>query len=360
MNHEHYIRKALKLALKGGTLVHPNPMVGAVLVKNKRIIAVGYHSRFGGAHAEIEAIQRAKKQTRGSTLYVTLEPCSTFGKTPLCVKAIIQAGICKVIIAEKDSNPRHRNRGIALLKKAGIDVVCGVLEEEAHFLNRAFHKYMMRKMPYIRLKLAMSLDGKIATKTGDSKWISSEIARDWVQDLRKEVDAVLIGINTLLKDDPRLNIRKGEVLKQPYRIILDTHGRISLRAKILKEKGGPVLLAAVSLSKHKRFQLEERNVTILDCKKTSKGQIDLKHLFKKLTMMGIIDILVEGGGQVTTSLVEQRLVDQLYIVISPKLIGSQGTSIFMGSSINKVSQAIGIKNACIAPLGPDFLLTGTF
>ena len=293
---------AINLAKKGEGRTSPNPIVGAVIVKNSRIIGMGYHKKAGMPHAEVNALNAAGKAARGAALYVNLEPCDHFGRTPPCTDAIIKSGIKRVVVGMKDPNPLNNGRGIKKIKSYGIEVTTPVLEKEAESINKPYIKFITKKMPYITVKVAQSLDGKIAAKTGDSKWISSEDSRRYVHRLRARADAIMVGANTVLKDDPEL-ISKVTACRQPVRIIVDGSRRIPVSAKIFSNNQHPVILASSICGSSKKA--------------------DLAVLMKALAKLGIINIIVEGGGELIAGLIEKGMVDKLLVFIAPKVIGGR-------------------------------------
>ncbi|MCD6093845.1 MAG: bifunctional diaminohydroxyphosphoribosylaminopyrimidine deaminase/5-amino-6-(5-phosphoribosylamino)uracil reductase RibD [Candidatus Omnitrophica bacterium] len=352
MSDVEYMQLALRLALKGKGKTSPNPLVGAVVVKNGEIIGRGYHRQAGKRHAEIVALDEAGKKARGSTLYVNLEPCATYGRTPPCVDRIIKEGVKKVVIGMLDPNPVNRKKGIRKLKTQNIDVKTGVLTKEAEELNKCWIKFITQREPYVILKVARSLDGKIATFTGDSKWITSPAARGYVHRLRSEVDAILVGINTVLQDDPLLSARLSEkrlYRHQPTKIILDSHLRVPLEAKIFSRRSpAPVIIATTKfapLSKIKK--LEKKGVQVLIVKAKDR-RLDLKMLMGELAKMEIVCLLIEGGGEVFESAIESKIVDEFLVFIAPKIFGN----------VSKVSQAQRLSSLEIKKVGEDVLLEG--
>lgn len=325
-DYENLMRRCFKLAKLGEGRTNPNPMVGALIVKGGRIISTGYHRKAGEKHAEVQAIEKAGKKAKGATLIVNLEPCSTHGKTPPCTEAIISAGIKRVIIAVRDPNPLHKGRGIEILRSHGIEVIEGVLEEEAKELNRVFFKHIEEKIPYIVLKVAQSLDSRIADFKGNSKWISTESARTYLhKELRSKVDAILVGINTVLQDDPLLTARKedGSLFeKQPIRVILDTKLRTPLNANVIRDKSTKTILVVTEgLRKKKKLrQLQAEGIVLLKVR-TKLGKVDLSDLLPKLYKLGICHLLVEGGADVFTSFLDEKLVDEVFIFIGNRILG---------------------------------------
>lgn len=336
-NAEKYMRLAIKLAKKANGRTSPNPMVGAVVVKNNRIIGKGYHKRCGLPHAEVGALRQAGKNAKGATLYVSLEPCDHFGRTPPCTRAIINSGIKKVVIGMKDPNPINNGRGIKRLKKHGIKVAVSSLRDAAESINMPYIKFITKKLPFITVKVAQSLDGKIATKTGDSKWISAEDSRRYVHDLRSQVDAIMVGANTIIKDDPVLLSRSSKD-RQPVRIIVDGNSKIPAGAKIFSVPDkSPVILASSLLGRSKRT--------------------NLVRLLKILANKNIAHILVEGGGELIASLIEKDLVDRMFIFIAPKIIGGKNAITSVGGSgVARVKSAQNFRITDIKRFKKDLLV----
>ena len=334
---EKYMRMALELARWAQGLTRPNPMVGAVIVNKGKLIGRGYHKKCGLPHAEINALKdAARKNIIGATLYVTLEPCDHFGRTPPCTDAIIKSGIGKVVIAIKDPNPINNGRGMVKLKKYGIKTIVGVLEAEARSLNKSYIKFITKKMPYVTVKVAESLDGKIAARTGDSKWITSDDARDYVHSLRGKVDAIMVGANTVIKDNPLL-LSNLSGKKQPVRVIVCGDRQIPARLRIFSKLGlSPVILA-----------------------RSKNGKVDLRKLLRELAKMDIMHVLVEGGGELIASFVQDRLVDQFLFFIAPKIIGGRrAVTSVEGDGVSKVRQAHLLKNIKITKFKNDILIEG--
>lgn len=352
-----FMKQTLALAVKSEGLTSPNPLVGAVLVKGNRVIGRGYHKKAGSPHAEIVAIKSAGCKTNGSTLYINLEPCNHYGKTPPCVPEIIKADIRRVVIAMQDPNPLVNGKGIKKLKSSGIDVQCEILEQEARRINEPYIKYITKKMPFVVLKWAMSLDGKTATRTGDSKWISNEASRNFTHRLRGKFDAVLIGIETLLKDNPQLTTH-GLGAKEPKRIVVDTKGRIPLDCNLLKESPPVILATTDKINKNKTEDLKKRGVEVIVCEPDKDG-VNLKELMVKLAKPGITSVLVEGGGTITASFLENGLADKFIAFISPMIIGGKNAiSPVEGKGIEKISDAIKIRNFSTRKIGEDILIEG--
>ncbi len=356
---EYYMRMVLELAKKGEGSTSPNPMVGAVLVKNGKILAKGYHKRAGLPHAEIEALRRAGNRARGATLYVNLEPCNHFGKTPPCTDRIIKEGLRRVVIGMCDPNPINDGRGIEKLRQSGITIKCGVLENESKKLNRVFKTYTTKKRPFVTLKVAQSLDGKIATSSGRSRWITNESSRDFIHDLRGRVDAVLVGVKTVIKDDPLLNSRIKKPKNQPIRIILDSKLRTPRKSRVLKDKSSRVIIATgEDLPKKRISEFRKIGVDVVSFKKKD-NMVDLRSLLKYLADEGISHLLVEGGGTVIANFLNKELADEMLIFIAPKIIGGRDavTSV-EGRGIREVDQAVELKDMELKRFDKDILIKG--
>lgn len=358
MTDESYIKLTLELAKKGRGFVSPNPLVGCIIIKEDRIIGAGFHKEYGGKHAEINAIDSAKENVEASTLYVNLEPCSHQGNTPPCVDRIIEKKIKKVVIGTMDMNPLVSGNGIRKLKKAGIDVKVGVLENECMNLNKFFFKFITKKIPFITLKVAQTLDGKIADTDGGSKWITSLPSRRYVHSLRSHYDAVLIGSGTLLKDDPSLTVRLTEG-RNPLRMILDTNLNIKTSHKIFTNNADKKLTLITSKTninrKRKLNRLEKLGVNVIFVKKESPNRLNLKSVLKELGKKKISSILVEGGGGVFTSFIQQNLFDDILIFLSPKILG-QGIPAIGDLGITNIKRAQKIKINSFEKIGEDLLV----
>lgn len=351
---EYFIDETLKLAKKAMGWTNPNPMVGAVIVKDGQIIAWGYHRRVGLPHAEIEALKATKTSMKGATLYVNLEPCTHYGRTPPCVDAIIQAGIRRVVCSTPDPNPKVHGHGIAKLKRAGITVSVGLREKESRVLNEAFFTFHEKKRPFIAIKFAASLDGKIATHTGDSKWITSEKARLFARRIRSKYQAILVGINTVMRDNPHLGVRSPGK-KDPVRIILDSNLQIPLNSQVLRDNNVLVVTTARA-SKNKQEQLKRQGIPILAFESE---KISLKELLSSLQDKEIISILVEGGGKILGSFVDEKLVDKLYVFCAPTLIGGEKAVTIGGRGVNKIKNALRLERISIRRFQDDFLVIGS-
>ncbi len=352
-----YMKLALRLARKGLGKTSPNPMVGAVIVKNGRLITQGYHHYFGGDHAEIDAFKHARESLAGATLYVTLEPCCHTGKkTPPCTDAIIREKIGRVVIGTLDPNPEVNGKGIKILNQHGIETKAGVLEEECRALNEAYFTYMKTGLPFVTVKFAQTLDGKIAAAGGRSQWISGEKFRTLAHRLRATHDAVMVGIDTVLADDPELTVRlvKG---RNPARIILDSRLRMPLTAKLVKTAGAaPVIIATTShADEHKLSNLHEAGIEVMVIPSDREGQVDLRELLSMLAQRGISSVLVEGGAKVITSFLRQALVNRLVIAIAPKIMG-KGIEAVGDLQVTDISQALNLTFTRVYRLGEDVVV----
>ncbi len=355
------MKRALQLAEMGAGYTSPNPLVGAVIVKNGKIIGEGYHKVYGSHHAEVAAFQNAVEDVTGATLYVTLEPCSHYGKTPPCAKAIIAHGIQKVVVGLLDPNPLVAGKGIQMLKEAGIEVRIGVLEKECKKINEIFLKYITTKEPFCIMKTAMTLDGKIAAYTGDSRYITGEAARAYVHQIRHRVAAIMVGVDTVLIDDPMLNTRlPNQEASDPIRIIVDSRGRIPLEAKVFHVPStAKTIIATTALcDPSKRKDMEEMGAEVILT--PSKDQrVDLCYLMKKLGEKKIDSILLEGGSTLNFSALQEGIVDQVISFIAPKILGGENAKSPVGGiGIAKVDQAIKLIDIDIVKIGEDMMITG--
>ncbi len=358
MNKVQLMQRAIELAKLGGNYVHPNPRVGAVIVKNDEIVAEGYHRYFGGMHAEIEAINNAKGiDLEGATLVVNLEPCTHFGKTPPCVDAIIEKKFSKVIIATKDPNPLVAGKGIEKLKSAGIEVEIGIMEKEAQWLNRFFFKNIIENKPYVILKVAQSLDGSIATKNYESQWITNEQSRKYGYLLRREVDAIIVGKTTAQRDNPSLTLHELEG-KTPWRVILDTNLSLPLELKVFVDDVRVNTIVAVDEnmpSTRKMENLKIGGVKILPAL-AKDNLIDLEDLLYKLKEeFQVSAILVEGGAGVFSNFIKEGLWDEIHFFIAPKIIPG-GKNAFADHFVNSLSEAVQLRPLLVEPLENDIHL----
>jgi diaminohydroxyphosphoribosylaminopyrimidine deaminase/5-amino-6-(5-phosphoribosylamino)uracil reductase len=356
MTDEACIRRTLSLARRAEGMTSPNPMVGAVLVKHGRIIAEGYHKKAGTAHAEVIAIEKAGMDAAGSTLYVSLEPCCHKDKrTAPCTEKIIAAKIKKVVIAIKDPNPKVSGKGIDELRTAGIEVVSGILEEKARHLNEFYIKHITSHLPFVILKVAMTLDGKIATPDGESKWITGEKARKEVHRLRGKVDAIITAIGTIKADDPLLTCRTGR-MKSPVRIIFDPDLEIGGSANVLTCPPRTILVVSDRSSKKKQERLQAKGVSIIE---HSGGRVDLQWLMKKLAAEGIVSVLVEGGSTLASTCLEAGIVDKVICYIAPKIIGGKESFPAVGGkAFRSLQHAHTLTRTAFRRIGDDFVIEG--
>lgn len=354
-----YMLRAISLAKKGEGWTNPNPMVGAVIVKDGRIIGEGYHKKYGELHAERNAFASLKESAKGATMYVTMEPCCHYGKTPPCTQAIIEHKIGKVVIGSKDPNPKVSGKGVQILKEAGISVVEDFLREECDKLNPIFFHYIKTKIPYVVMKYAMTLDGKIATKTGESKWVTGKEAREEVQHMRHRYMGIMVGIGTVLADDPMLNVRVKDK-KNPVRIICDSKLRIKEDSQIVKTAFNQRTIVVYAYSQNIQEKLERLHslgVETLYCPDES-NQIDLKKLMIYLGNEGIDSILLEGGGKLNDSAVRAGIVKEVQAFIAPKLFGGVNSKTpIEGIGVNLPSEAVRLKYIDICQIGEDIKIT---
>ncbi|MFH1825797.1 MAG: bifunctional diaminohydroxyphosphoribosylaminopyrimidine deaminase/5-amino-6-(5-phosphoribosylamino)uracil reductase RibD [bacterium] len=356
-----FMREAIALAELAEGRTTPDPLVGAVLVKDGRIVSLGYHGEVTTAHAEAWAIDKAGGDVKGSILYVNLEPCSHYGNNPPCTDLILTSGIKEVVVAMKDPNPIVNGKGIRKLKKYGVKVRVGLLEEEARKLNEAFIKYMTSKRPYVVLKTAITLDGKIATKTGASRWVAGQESLKYAHHLRNVYDAILVGVNTVLVDNPKLTTRRVKRVKNPIRIVLDAFARTPVTADVVKTKGARTIIVVGAQAKAKKiWQLEKAGAEILQLP-APKGKIDLKKLLQKLGKMKIASLLIEGGGEVNASFLEAGLVDKGLFIIVPKIFGGRTAKTCVeGEGVKLPAQAKHLRVEEVRRLGNDILVIGYF
>ena len=355
----YYMRMAIRLAEKGIGKTSPNPMVGAVIVKDEKFIGRGYHKRCGDYHAEINAINNAKGSIRGSTFYITLEPCSHYGRTPPCVDTLIKKGLKRVVVGTPDPNPEVNGKSIKILRSKGIKVDVGILDTECRKLNEHYFKFIKSGIPYVTVKYAQTLDGRIATKTGDSQWISCEESRKYVHHLRAINDSIMVGAGTVTADNPQLTVRhiKG---KNPLRIIIDSNLRIPIKSSVLTDDN-PHLTILATTSKapaRKVTAVKKLGVEVLLVKKERNGRVSLSSLLKELGKREIMSVLVEGGAEIVTSLLKANLVDKMIIPISPRIIG-KGLEAIGDLNINKMKNAIKFSSFNTMKKGEDLIFEGT-
>lgn len=350
------MKTALALAAKGRGRVFPNPMVGCIIVKNGKVIGKGWHEYFGGPHAEINALKDAGADAKGADMYVTLEPCCHYGKTPPCTDAVIRAGIYKVYAAMKDPNPAVSGCGLKKLSDNSIKIYCGIMKNEAITLNSDYLMARKRLKRRVIIKAAMTLDGKIASRTGDSKWITSPESREKVHILRAQVDGILIGIGTVIADNPRLTSHgKG---RDPVRIVLDPHLDIPIYSNILKGGAPAVIFHGRRFSAAKADILRKRNILLFQAPENN-GVLNFKYIINKLNNMSVNSILIEGGGETIFSALSAKIADEVMIFIAPKLLGGRNAKTpAEGIGFDRISKSIPIKNWKVQHSGPDILITG--
>jgi diaminohydroxyphosphoribosylaminopyrimidine deaminase/5-amino-6-(5-phosphoribosylamino)uracil reductase len=356
-----YMKSALELAKLGIGYVNPNPLVGAVIVKDGKIISEGYHQFYGGPHAEINAFKNTTEDVKGATMYVTLEPCSHYGKTPPCVQEIVKKGISKVVIAMKDPNPIVSGKGIKILKENKIEVIYGVLEEEAKKLNEIFIKYITEKVPFCILKTAMTLDGKIACYTGDSKWITNEFSRKYVHELRHRVSGIMVGIETVLMDNPQLTTRlEDKKGNSPTRIVVDSKGRIPLDSNVLnKNLEGNTIIATTEIAhKNKIKSIKEMGLDVI-VTPIKDNKVDLNYLMKELGKINIDSILLEGGSTLNYSALNEGIVDKVIFFIAPKILGGINAKTPVGGQGKEyVKDAFKLYDLEMSRFEDDFMIQG--
>jgi diaminohydroxyphosphoribosylaminopyrimidine deaminase/5-amino-6-(5-phosphoribosylamino)uracil reductase len=352
-----YMRRALALAKQGTGKTAPNPLVGCVIVNNGKIVGEGYHEYFGGPHAEVNALAAAGRRAAGATLYVTLEPCNHWGKTPPCADAIIEAGISKVVAPIADPNPRTRGDGFRKIKTHGISVVTGIMKAEASRLNSRYIASAGRKRPHrVIIKAATTLDGKIATRTGDSKWITGRMARDYVHRFRAGLDGILVGIHTVITDDPELTAH-GEGT-DPVRIIIDPRLKIPLQSRVLDCQAATVIFHAEGLRSSKLAALRDKKVMTVPLPAVH-GRMDFKEIIERLAQMSLCRIMIEGGGETIAAALEAGVVDEALFFINPRIAGGRDARTAVeGTGAALIDDAVRLTNVRTRKLGPDLLISG--
>jgi diaminohydroxyphosphoribosylaminopyrimidine deaminase/5-amino-6-(5-phosphoribosylamino)uracil reductase len=356
--HQRYMARAIKLAKKAKERTWPNPMVGAVVVKSSKIVGEGFHKRAGMPHAEVVAIEDAGKAAKGADLYVTLEPCHCVGRTGPCVELIEKAQIRRVFIGAQDPNPTECGESVAVLRRRGIEVVKGVLEDECLKLNEVYNVFMPQQRPFVVVKEAASLDGRIATKTGDSQWISGEEAREFAHRLRARSNAVMIGARTARIDDPRMNVRNSRG-RNPAVVVLDSGLSISPKARMfaIKRQAPIWLYCSHQASESRKARLKRAGAEVI-CVSSRSGKLNLPAVLSDLFKRGVYRLLVEGGSSLIGSLIEKRLVDRVEIVVSPLLLGSHGIPLSSHKGATKVSNAVRIGDLSVKRYGQDVCCSG--
>lgn len=351
------MRRALTLARRGAGKTSPNPAVGCVIVRNGLIVGEGWHRKAGTPHAEVLALRQAGDQARGSTVYVTLEPCSHHGRTPPCAEALIAAGVKRVVAAMVDPNPRVSGRGLALLEGTGIQTCVGLLEQECRQLNEAFIKQVTTGRPFVLLKMATTLDGWTATESGDSRWITGEPSRKLVHRLRSRLDAVMVGIGTALADDPQLTCRHV-VGANPLRIIVDSRLSLPLDSQLCRSAAQvPTLVATITADADKSAALAAQQVRVMLCRERD-GQVDLDDLMRQLGEMGVQSILLEGGAALAGAALAAGLIDKVALFYAPKLLGGTGTPLLAGPPPGRMHESLTLHRLSVRRSGDDILIEG--
>jgi len=372
MNKQLFMAEALKLAAKGLYTAHPNPRVGCILVKDSKIIGQGFHLKAGSPHAEIEALSQAGESAKGATCFVTLEPCSHYGRTGPCAKALIKAGIKACYIATEDPNHLVSGQGIKALEAAGITVEVGLLQSEAEQLNRGFFSRMQRNQPVVTLKVASSLDGRTAMQSGESKWITSKEARQDVHRLRAQSGAILMGVDTVIKDEPLMTVRDSSVLQnmisqenfeQPLRVILDTHLRMPVKANVFQQPGKTLVITSNLVEKHKQEEWlshfkGDSNTELLSVS-LQNGRVSIPEVLNLLAEYSINDILVEAGQTLAGSFIQQGLVDNLVLYFAPKFLGSNTKGMAYLPGLEHLQDHIALKIDSVSQVGPDIKVLAT-
>ncbi|MEI6207560.1 MAG: bifunctional diaminohydroxyphosphoribosylaminopyrimidine deaminase/5-amino-6-(5-phosphoribosylamino)uracil reductase RibD [Desulfuromonadales bacterium] len=350
-----FMKRAVTLARKGIGKTSPNPAVGCVIVKDGRIIGEGWHRRAGGPHAEVHALEKAGEAARGADVYVTLEPCSHTGKTPPCSRALIRAGVRRVVAGVLDPNPKVNGAGLTELRQRGIETNCGVLEDECRAINRAFFKHVTTGLPFVTFKCAMTLDGKIATATGESRWVSCEQSRRYVHRMRSEHDAIMVGVDTIIADNPQLTVRhvKG---RNPVRVIVDTHLRTPESVGVIEgELAKGTIIATTESSPKMHLRYTQHGAAILVCEEFD-GRVSMSDLLRKLGETGIQSILLEGGSRLAGAMLKQALIDEFVLFIAPKILGSDGFAPFALHGITSMDNACRLTFGHVAHIGQDLIV----
>jgi diaminohydroxyphosphoribosylaminopyrimidine deaminase / 5-amino-6-(5-phosphoribosylamino)uracil reductase len=353
------MKRALTLARRGVGKTSPNPAVGCVVVRNNEIVGEGWHRKAGTPHAEVHALRMAAESARGADVFVTLEPCAHYGKTPPCTDALIRAGVAQVFVGMTDPNPLVSGKGMAVLRDAGIDVECGVLERECRKVNEPFIKHVTTGLPFVILKSAMTLDGKTATATGDSKWITNEKSRRYVHRLRAMVDAVMVGVGTVLADDPQLTCRMGVRGEDPLRVIVDSRLSTPPAAALFSMKSpAKTLLATIEPYSSRNCALVEAGAEILTCRESG-GRVDLEDLLCKLGERGVQSVLLEGGRELGGAALRKGIIDKFLLFYAPKILGAEdGFGLCAGAGPDRMADAFMLRDLTVTRFGGDILVTG--
>jgi diaminohydroxyphosphoribosylaminopyrimidine deaminase / 5-amino-6-(5-phosphoribosylamino)uracil reductase len=350
-----YMKRALALARKGIGTTSPNPAVGCVIVKDGKVVGTGWHKKAGGPHAEIHALEMAGEMAQGADVFVTLEPCCHTGKTPPCSQALIRAGVGRVVAGMADPNPKVRGNGLKELKTAGIQIVCGVLEDDCRDINRPFIKHVTTGMPYVTYKCAMTLDGKISTATGASRWISCEDSRTYVHRMRARMDAVMVGVDTVIADNPELTVRHVRG-RNPLRVVVDSSLRTPESVKVLSGKNAAgTIIATIEANPRVHLRYLKQGTTVLVCQQ-DKGRVSMEDLIFKLGEMGVQSILLEGGGRLAGSMLESGLIDEFVFFMAPKILGSDGFSPFNLVGKTSMEQAYKLNIIHLGRSGSDIVV----
>lgn len=355
--HEKMMRRALGLARKGIGKTGPNPAVGCVIVRDGAVVGEGWHRRAGTPHAEVHALAAAGAMAGDADVYVTLEPCAHFGKTPPCAEALVAAGVGRVYAGMVDPNPQVSGKGLERLAAAGIGVVAGLLEDECREVNEPFIKHVTTGLPFVVLKSALTMDGKSATSCGDARWITNDRSRRFVHKMRSRLDAIMVGVGTIIADDPELTCRSPEG-KDPLRVVVDSGLRVPLNARVFHLKScAKTLVAAVSGDAAKIAGIRELGADVLICKEKD-GRVDLHDLMARLGAMGVQSILLEGGSILAGETLRLGLIDKALLFYAPKLVGGEGPGLFAGSGVERMEDAIRLKKVTLARFGEDILIQG--
>jgi diaminohydroxyphosphoribosylaminopyrimidine deaminase/5-amino-6-(5-phosphoribosylamino)uracil reductase len=355
--HEKMMRRALVLARKGVGKTGPNPAVGCVIVKHGIVVGEGWHKRAGTPHAEVHALARAGARAENADVYVTLEPCTHFGKTPPCADALIAAGVARVYAGMVDPNPRVSGKGLEKLRTAGIEATAGILEDACRLVNEPFIKHVTTGLPFVILKSALTLDGKSATPEGDARWITSERSRRFVHKLRSQVDAIMVGVGTVIADDPFLTSRIPGG-KDPLRVVVDSRLRIPLHARMLRqESGAKTLVATVSDDTAAIARIRETGADVLICGQKC-GKVDLHDLMARLGALHLQSVLLEGGSTLAGEALRQGVIDKVMLFYAPKLVGGDGPGLFAGKGVARMEDAIRLRDITYTRFGEDLLIQG--
>jgi diaminohydroxyphosphoribosylaminopyrimidine deaminase/5-amino-6-(5-phosphoribosylamino)uracil reductase len=349
--------RALTLARRGLGKTTPNPMVGCVIVNQGEVVGEGWHRRAGTPHAEVHALRQAGERAHGSDLFVTLEPCSHHGRTPPCADALIAAGVKRVVVAMVDPNPKVCGAGIERLRRAGVTVEIGLLEEASRQLNAPFITHMTTGRPFVIYKGALTLDGKIATASGDSRWVTGEEARREVHRLRAQVDAVMVGVGTVLADDPELTVRHGVRGKNPLRVVVDSTLKTPLTARLITSGVDRTMIATVSRDRHRASLFEQAGVKLLPCRDRD-GRVDLEDLLERLGRLGIQSLLLEAGGELASQALRLGVIGKFLFFLAPKLVGGDGPGPFAGQGVLQMNEALRLKDVRMRRCGTDFMVEG--